>query len=96
MGEIGASQLLVFDNDKRKVVGGLTEKGIMEKMGATSRDFSKQPVEKIMGKEFPSVSDDTPVSIISILLHYEPAVVLTRNGNVSGIVTKSDLLKVLS
>lgn len=96
MRETGFSQLPVFDGNR--VVGSLTEKVILEKLVSAPKpdEVSKQPVEKIMDEAFPAVSEETSVSMVSALLQYEPAVLVTRRGHVQGIITKADLLKVVS
>jgi predicted transcriptional regulator len=95
MRDTGFSQLPVFSGNQ--VVGSLTEKLILQKfMSNTAPDeLSKQAVEKIMEEAFPTVSEETPLSMVSALLQYEPAVLVAKRGRVFGIITKADLLKVL-
>jgi predicted transcriptional regulator len=96
MRETGFSQLPVFDGDK--LVGSLTEKVILQKIvSAQDPDqLSKQSIERIMDGAFPTVNEETPMSMVSTLLGYEPAVLVTKKGHVVGIITKADLLKVVS
>jgi len=95
MRETGFSQLPVFNGSQ--VVGSLTEKVILQRLMSTSKpdELSKQLIEKIMDEAFPTVSEDTPLSMVSALLQYEPAVLVARKGRVLGIITKADLLKVV-
>jgi predicted transcriptional regulator len=95
MRETGFSQLPVFNGGQ--VVGSLTEKIILDRLFAapSPEEVSKQPVEKIMDDAFPTVSEETPLSVVSALLQYTPAVLVTRRGHVQGIITKADLLKVV-
>lgn len=95
MRETGFSQLPVFDGGH--VVGSLTEKVILEKLVSAPKpeEVSKQPIEKIMEEAFPTVNDETPISMVSALLSYEPAVIVAKRGKVLGIITKADLLKVI-
>jgi predicted transcriptional regulator len=95
MRESGFSQLPVFNGTQ--VVGSLTEKVILQSMMASPNpdQVSKQSVERIMDEAFPTVSEETPLSTVSALLQYEPAVLVARKGRVSGIITKADLLKVV-
>lgn len=95
MQETGFSQLPVFSGGQ--VVGSLTEKIILDRLLAAPRpeEVSKLPVERIMDDAFPTVSEDTPLSMISALLQYAPAVLVSRRGHVQGIITKADLLKVV-
>jgi len=95
MRETGFSQLPVFNESH--VVGGLTEKIILEKLvGAAKPDeVARQSVEKIMDEPFPIVGEETPLSMVSALLQYAPAVLVAKRGHVEGIITKADLLKVV-
>lgn len=95
MRETGFSQLPVFDGEK--LVGSLTEKVILQKLVSAQNpdQVSKQWVERIMEDAFPTVNEDTPMSMVSTLLSYEPAVLVTKKGHVVGIITKADLLKVI-
>lgn len=96
MRETGFSQLPVFNGTQ--LVGSLTEKIILQRLMSTPNpeELSKQLVEKIMDEAFPTVSEETPLSMVSALLRYESAVLVVRRGRVFGIVTKADLLKVVS
>lgn len=42
------------------------------------------------------VAEDAPLSLLSNLLKYYPAVLVQRKGVVVGIITKADLLGVFS
>jgi predicted transcriptional regulator len=95
MRETGFSQLPVFNESH--VVGSLTEKIILEKLVGVAKpdDVSRQSVEKIMDEPFPIVGEETPLSMVSALLQYAPAVLVAKRGHVEGIITKADLLKVV-
>ncbi len=95
MRETGYSQLPVFDSGQ--AVGSLTEKVILQTLVGSTRpeEVSKQSVDKIMDEALPTVNDETPISMVSALLSYESAVIVTKRGKVLGIITKADLLKVL-
>ena len=95
MRETGYSQLPVFSGGQ--VVGSLTEKIILEKLVSAPNpdEVSRQAVEKIMDEAFPTVGEETPLSMISALLQYEPAVLVAKRGRTLGIITKADLLKVI-
>jgi len=95
MRESGFSQLPVFNGVQ--VVGSLTEKIILEKLFAAPKpdELPRQPVESIMEDTFPTVSEETPLSMVSAVLQYAPAVLVAKKGHVQGIITKADLLKVV-
>jgi predicted transcriptional regulator len=95
MRETGFSQLPVFNGNQ--AVGSITEKTILQKLVSSPNPdiVSKRDVDTIMDDAFPTVNEFTPVSMLSTLLQYEPAVLVLRRGHVLGIVTKADLLKVI-
>jgi predicted transcriptional regulator len=85
------SQLPVVDNGK--VVGTITEEDIVRNLNA---DLGEEKVEAIMQPPLPIVPEDTSINMIRPLLEDNPAVLVTRKGNIVGIIARSDLLKVIS
>jgi len=85
------SQLPVMENGK--VIGTVTEEGIVRSLSSTIAD---EKVEKIMQPPLPSVPEDTSISMIRPLLEDHYGVLVVRKGEVVGIITRSDLLKVVS
>ncbi len=95
MKEHGYSQLPVFEG--KQSVGSISEKNILAQVlaGKDVTQISKLPIGEIMDEAFPQVGEEAPVSLISNLLQVYSAVLVTKKGNVMGIVTKADLLKML-
>ncbi|MGQ9543945.1 MAG: CBS domain-containing protein [Candidatus Bathyarchaeia archaeon] len=95
MHETGYSQLPVFDG--ARLVGSITERTVLNQIlsGKDPKILSKTLVETVMDEAFPTVDEDTPITVISTLLQYSQAVIVTRRGEIKGIVTKADLLKVV-
>ncbi len=91
----GYSQLPVFDGEH--AIGSISEKTILNQIlaGKNLSKLSKLPVKEIMEEAFPQVGEDAPLSVVSSLLQYYPAVLVSRRGKVCGIITKADLLKML-
>jgi len=89
------SQLPVFRGSMP--VGSVTEKGIVDLLsrGYDSKKLSRMRVRDIMEEPFPVISGETPLSIISSLLQHNPAVLLSRDGDIAGIITKADIIKVI-
>lgn len=87
------SQMPVFD--KERVVGSVSEKTLISRMvgKTTFEELSTIRVEKIMDDVFPSVSKETPLSVISNLLEHSVAVLVMEGSSIVGIITKADLLK---
>ena len=91
----GYSQLPVLNN--RQVVGSISEKTILSQIlaGSFLDQISKLPIEEVMEDSLPQVNEDAPLSLISSLLQVYPAVLISTKGNVVGIITKADFLKLL-
>lgn len=89
------SQIPVFNG--KQSVGSISEKTILRQIleGKDLEQLSALPCEEIMEEGFPQVSEDAPLSLISSLLQTYPAVLVTKKGNVVGIITKADLLRML-
>jgi predicted transcriptional regulator len=89
------SQIPVFNG--KQSVGSISEKTILRQIleGKDLEQLSALPCEEIMEEAFPQVSEDAPLSLISSLLQTYPAVLVTKKGNVVGIITKADLLRML-
>lgn len=96
MSEMSFSQLPVFNG--KHIVGSIAEKAIMDKIvsGIGPRELSSMLVARIMTEAFPQIDERTPLSLISALLQYHSAVLVMKRGQVAGIITKADLLKVFS
>ncbi len=85
------SQLPVIE--RGKVVGTITEEDIVRNL---SSNLAEENVETIMQPPLPIVPEDTSITMIRPLLEDHSAVLVTRKGNVVGIIARSDLLKVIS
>ena len=92
----GFSQLVVLDGDR--VVGSISEKGLLGQIlaGKDTSRVSNMLVEEVMEEAFPQVGEDAPVSLISSMLRVYSAVLVSAKGKTTGIITKADLLKILS
>ena len=84
------SQVPVLEGGR--VVGMITEEGIVKNL---SSNVAEEPVENIMEPPLPSVPEDTDVAAIRSILETHSGVLVTRKGKLVGIITRSDLLKVI-
>ncbi len=93
--DYGFSQLPVIDNGI--IVGSITDNKIGQNIanGKTTKDLKKLFVSEFMEEPFPQISENTPIRVISYLLKQYQALLVTNKGKISGIITKSDLLKSL-
>ncbi len=91
----GFSQLPVVKDGKN--MGNLTE-GAIAKMileGKDPKDLAVIRVSQVMDEPLPTIDEGAPVSIIASLLQRYPAVLVVRAGEITGIIAKSDLMKLL-
>jgi predicted transcriptional regulator len=56
---------------------------------------AQKTVKNYMGEPFPVIAANTPVQVISNLLNYAPAILVSEKGKLIGIITREDLFKVL-
>lgn len=76
-----------------KIVGTVMEESIIKNLHIK---IAEETVEAIMDPPLPIVSEDVEVNAIRPLLEDHLGVLIVRRGNVVGIITRSDLLKILS
>jgi predicted transcriptional regulator len=95
MNKYGVSQIPVYDGDV--IVGSLSEGLILDQIGRgiDARTLSNSPAGDFMEDASPTVNPETPLSVISALLEHNTAVIVLEKGNVRGIITKADVLKVV-
>jgi len=95
MRESGYSQLPVFDGPQP--VGSVSEYGILSLMrdGTSMEEIGERPIRSMMNEAFPVVTEDTPLQTVTSLLSSSNAVLVSRKGKVTGIITSSDVLKLL-
>lgn len=89
MREGNFSQLPVLRNTR--LVGSISQKDIVRNLKSNIADMN---VEAIMNPEgIPMVNENTPIETIIPLLQIYQAVIVQKQGRLSGIITSSDLLK---
>lgn len=95
MRETGFSQLPVIEQGRP--IGSVSEKLVLSLImtGKSMQDISTTPVLEVMEEAFPTVDEESNLTMASALLQFSPAALLTRKGKLTGIVTKADLLKVV-
>lgn len=95
MREHGYSQLPVFHGER--VIGSISEKTILGQIlsGKDPIQMSELTISEVMDDAFPQVGENAPLSLVSSLLQVYPAALVSKKGEVIGILTKADLLKML-
>jgi predicted transcriptional regulator len=95
MREKGFSQLPVFDG--RIHVGSVSERGILRLLreGASMEELGGYSVESVMEEAFPIVSGETMLDSVTPLISHSGAVLVAERGEIVGIVTSSDVIKLI-
>ena len=85
------SQLPVIENGI--VIGTVTEESIIRNLSST---VAERKVEEIMEPPLPMIPENASINVAKSLLEESPAVLVVKKGKVKGIITRSDLLKIVS
>jgi len=91
MRKYGISQLPVFN--RGKLVGSISESTVVKKLQKIKS--LKIAVGTIMDEVFPTIPEETSLDLLREIFQEYPAVLLQRNGEITGIVTRADLFKIL-
>lgn len=93
MAKEGFSQIPV--KKQGQSVGSVSERMIISHLdkGTSLAELSDVTVESIMGPPFPTVSCNTVLEAVSIILEHSNAVLVALDSDIVGIVTLADFLK---
>ncbi len=91
----GYSQLPVMEGEIP--VGSISERDIFDAMRQShSADQMKTTsISKIMKESYPIVSDNAPMSSVTMLMTDSNAVLVAKKGKIVGIITNADMLKLI-
>lgn len=91
----GFSQLPVIEGGKN--LGHVTESTVAKLIleGRDMRDLASIRVAQVMDPPLPTIDDKAPVSLVAALLQRYAAVLVVKGGEITGIIAKSDLMKLL-
>ena len=88
------SQLPVFESGKP--IGSISENMFVEWMQKYGSGLSNISVGEVMAESFPTVPHNSDIDVITHLLKFYKAVLVEKDGKVSGIITKADLIKAMN
>ncbi|MDY0266416.1 MAG: CBS domain-containing protein [Methanimicrococcus sp.] len=88
----GFSQLPVIENGVP--VGSLSEGDIVKTI-AVRKSLAGIKVSNLMEESFPTVPQTASVLTVSHILERNPAVLVMEKGFVTGVITKSDIMKII-
>lgn len=92
MRKYDVSQLPVFEGDKP--VGSISESTIVKNLSRVIP--GKTIVSDIMEESFPIIPEDASLSLVKEILSEYQAVLTQKNGKITGIITKADILKLFN
>lgn len=94
MAKHGISQMPVFSDGK--VVGSLRDDLVVHKI-QSGNDLSKVKVEEVMGESSPVINFETDLqTILQLLERGNPTVLVEKNDNIEGIISRIDIIEYLS
>jgi Predicted transcriptional regulator with C-terminal CBS domains len=76
-------------------VGSLAE-GVIVKTIAVKKSLAGIKVADLMEESFPTVPQTASVLTVSHILERSPAVLVMEKGTVTGVITKSDIMKIVN
>lgn len=84
------SQLPVMEG--KRAIGSISESSILDMIiqGIPKEELFEKPVSEIMKEPFPIVRFDMPISIVLPLLKSSEAILVSKKGNIAGIITKAN------
>jgi predicted transcriptional regulator len=85
------SQLPVLDGSR--VVGTITEESIIRNLRSNLAD---EKVRNVMDSPLPTVTEETSIDTVRMMLERNAGVLVTKGREVVGIITRSDLLKTIA
>lgn len=94
MRELDISQLPVFEGERP--VGSISDRRILDQImnGAKMEELNFESVGSIMHDPFPIINEDVDKDSVESLIRSEHAVLTTKNGKITGIVTAADLVQI--
>jgi len=90
----GYSQLPILEDGRP--VGLISEEGIMKAMGVGDPlEVGRAMIQRVMEPSPPVVDEATPAKALISLIKFSKAILTSNQGRVTGIITASDLLKLM-
>jgi predicted transcriptional regulator len=90
----GISQFPVIDpDDPAKIVGSINEKNLMLHLTKMGKAGLVIQISEIMGKPFLEIEESTSFEKLKLLLSTNSALIVKKDENIVGIITKADLLR---
>lgn len=89
MREHEISQIPVIDKDVKGVV---SESSILEQV-QQGRDIKDLKIQEVMSDTPPVISEETDINLVTNMLKYHSIILVSSYGQLTGVITKSDILR---
>jgi len=93
MRERAISQLPVLKEGKP--IGSVTDDEFVDWLTKYGDKISKVSVRYVMKESFPIIPENSEIEVVTEMLKFYKALLVKRDGDVVGIITKSDLIKAM-
>lgn len=93
MNKFNVSQIPVMSGEI--LSGSISEKSILNKIASGTHDIASVKIHVIMDDAYPTLGENTPLATVISLLQHNPAILVMANENISGIITKADIFKIV-
>ncbi|MCK4555003.1 MAG: CBS domain-containing protein [Candidatus Aenigmarchaeota archaeon] len=93
MKKFNVSQIPVMSGDL--LSGSVSEKSILDKIAGGKQDIASVKIHNIMDDAYPTIGENTPLATVISILQHNPAILVITNENISGIITKADIFKIV-
>ena len=93
MRENGISQLPVTRDGKP--IGSVSDDEFVDWITKYGDKISKVSVREVMEESFPIIPENSDIEVVIEMLKFYKALLVKKDGEISGIITKSDLIKAM-
>ena len=93
MRENAISQVPVLKEGKP--IGSVSDNNFVDWITKYGNKISKVSVKEVMEESFPTIPQTSDIEVVTELLKFYKALLVKEQGEITGIITKSDLLKAM-
>ncbi len=93
MRENGISQLPVTRDGKP--IGSVSDDEFVDWITKYGDKISKVSVREVMEESFPIIPESSDIEVVIEMLKFYKALLVKKDGEIAGIITKSDLIKAM-
>ncbi len=88
----GISQVPVLQGER--LVGNFTERDLVRIVSSDPKGFLRRRIGDVMSDPPPMIGENTSVNLVLPMLERFPSLIVSRKGEVIGIITRADVMKI--